>query len=381
MRALILIIFFLSSVFSSEIKVGISAAFTGPAEELGTNIKDGILTYFNKNNQSNNYKHKFKLIAYDDGYEPSAAAKNMRKLIEEDNVLAVLGNVGTPTANVTVPIANEKKTLLFGAFSGAGVLRKSPPDRYVINYRASYAQETANMINGLLSIGIKPEEIALFTQNDGFGNAGYFGVVRALNENGLNNSIKKIQHGRYTRNTLNVEDGLSTILNSLEDIKAVIIVGAYAPASKFIKLAKEDFPDAYFLNVSFVGSEALKNALGDETSNVIVTQVVPFYESKLPIVKEYLTDLKKYSPTAEPNFVSFEGYIIAKLFVLAVNKLSVDDVSKENIINSIQDMENLDIGIGIKSDFNKNKYQFSSIIWPTIIKNNKFVEFKWNELK
>ncbi|WP_072681553.1 ABC transporter substrate-binding protein [Arcobacter sp. LA11] len=380
MRILVLIIFSISTIFSSEIKVGISAAFSGPAEKLGTNVRDGILTYFNKNNKSNT-KHKFKLIAYDDGYEPKAAAKNMRKLIEEDKVLAVLGNVGTPTANVTVPIANEKKTLLFGAFTGAGVLRKNPPERYIINYRASYAQETANMINGLLSIGIKPKEIALFTQNDGYGNAGYFGVVRALNSRGLNHSIKKIQHGRYTRNTLNVEDGLSTILDSLEDIKAVIIVGAYAPAAKFIKLAKEDFPNAYFLNVSFVGSEALKNALGEETSNVIVTQVVPFYESDLPIVKEYLIDLKEYLPNAKPNFVSLEGYIVAKLFALAVNDLSSENISTENIINKILNMKNLDIGIGKKSDFNKNKYQFSDIIWPTIIKNNKFVELKWNELK
>lgn len=380
MRVLILIIFLISIVSSTEIKVGISAAFSGPAEKLGTNIKNGILTYFNKNNQSSS-KYKFKLISYDDGYEPNLAAKNMRKLIEEDKVLAVLGNVGTPTANVTVPIANEKKTLLFGAFTGAGVLRKTPPERYIINYRASYAQETANMIDGLLSIGIKPKEIALFTQNDGYGDAGYYGVVKALNSKGLNASIGKIKHGRYTRNTLNVEDGLSTILDSLEDIKAIIIVGAYSPASKFIKLAKEDFPDAYFLNVSFVGSEALKNALGKQTSNVIVTQVVPFYESDLPIVKEYLYDLKKYLPNIKPNFVSFEGYILAKLFVLGVNNLSSENISRENIINVIENMKDIDIGIGSKSTFSKNKHQFSNIIWPTIIKNNKFVELKWNELK
>lgn len=380
MRVLILIIFSISLAFSTEIKVGISAAFSGPAEKLGTNVQNGILTYFYKNNQANS-KHKFKLISYDDGYEPGLAAKNMRKLIDEDKVLAVLGNVGTPTANVTVPIANENKTLLFGAFTGAGVLRKKPPQRYIINYRASYAQETSNMIDGLLSIGIKPKEIALFTQNDGYGDAGYYGVVKALNKKGLNNSIDKIKHGRYTRNTLNIEDGLSTILDSLEDIKAIIIVGAYSPVSKFIKYAKEDFPNAYFLNVSFVGSEALKNALGEQTSNVIVTQVVPFYESNLPIVKEYLRDLKEYLPKAKPNFVSFEGYIIAKLFVLASNNLSSENISRENIINAIENMKNTDIGIGYKSNFSKNKHQFSNVIWPTIIKNNEFVELKWNELK
>jgi len=380
MRVFILITFVITSIFSLEVKVGISAAFTGPAKKLGTNVKDGILTYFNKINQSNT-KHKFKLIAYDDGYEPNASAINMRKLITEDKVLAVLGNVGTPTANVTVPIANEKKTLLFGAFTGADVLRKIPTDRYIINYRASYAQETENMIDGLLSIGIKPKEIAIFTQNDGYGNAGYYGVVRALNNKGLNNSINKIQHGRYTRNTLNVEDGLSTILDSLEDIKAIIIVGAYAPAAKFIKLAREDFPDAYFLNVSFVGSEALKNELGNDTRNVVITQVVPPLDSNLQIVKEYLFDLSTYSPTLKPNFVSFEGYIIAKIFSLAVNTLEEKDVTRENIIDAIENLSNIDIGLGFKSNFSKNQHQFSNSVWPTIIRDDDFIKLDWNSLK
>jgi len=378
MRAFILIFFSLTFLLSSELKIGMSASFSGPAQKLGLNMRDGMQAYFTKNNKLKN-NHKYKLISYDDGYEPNRAAQNMRKLIEEDKVLAVLGNVGTPTANVTVPIANEKKTLLFGAFTGAGILRKN--DRYILNYRASYAQETENMINGLFSIGIKLEEIAIFTQNDGYGDAGYYGVVKALNKKGLTTTIEKIRHGRYTRNTLNVEDGLGTILDSTEDIKAIIIVGAYNPVSKFIKLAKEDFPDAYFLNVSFVGSEALKRSLGKDTSNVIVTQVVPHFNSNLPIIQEYLKDLEEYSSSLKPNFVSLEGYIVAKIFATAVNKLEEKDITKESIIDILESLKEIDIGLGIKSGFSNSKHQFSNSIWPTIIKDDKFVEFKWEDLK
>lgn len=96
-------------------------------------------------------------------------------------MIAIIGNVGTPTAIAAVPIANSQGTLLFGAYTGAGALRKSPPDEYVINYRASYAQETASMVQGLIEhAGLKPNEIAFFTQRDSYGDAGYVGGVTAL---------------------------------------------------------------------------------------------------------------------------------------------------------------------------------------------------------
>ncbi|MBA1331607.1 ligand-binding receptor, partial [Candidatus Endoriftia persephone str. Guaymas] len=98
-----------------------------------------------------------------------------------------------------------------------------------------------------------PEEIAFFTQNDGYGDAGYKGAMKALKAKGVANP-EKLAHGRYTRNTLNVEDGLGTFLDVEIAPKAIIMVGAYAPCAKFIKMAKEDLPDTKFLNVSFVGS-------------------------------------------------------------------------------------------------------------------------------
>ena len=147
-----------SLTVAETIKVGMSAALTGPASALGNGVKTGIESYFASVNAAGGVNgNTLELVALDDGYEPDRAAPNMSTLIDEKGVVAVMGNVGTPTAIVTVPIANEKKTLLFGAYTGAGVLRKSPPDRYVINYRASYAEETAAMVDGLLGAGIKPE--------------------------------------------------------------------------------------------------------------------------------------------------------------------------------------------------------------------------------
>jgi branched-chain amino acid transport system substrate-binding protein len=145
-----------------------SAVFTGVNADLGKNMQRGILAgleHANRNAGVNG--RRLRLVALDDGYEPARTALNMRQLIEKEHVLALIGNVGTPTAIVAVPLANERKTLLFAPFAGGPIFRNDPPDRYVINFRASYAEETAAMIDALIDIGgLKPEEIAFFTQKE-----------------------------------------------------------------------------------------------------------------------------------------------------------------------------------------------------------------------
>ncbi len=296
------------------IKIGMSTALAGPAKGLGKNVKAGVESYFQMINERGGVNgHTLELIALNDGYEPDRAAKNMRKLIEEEEVSAVIGNVGTPTAVVTVPLANQLKTPLVGAITGAGLLRNSPPDRYVINYRASYAQETAAMIDGLLKSGIKPEEIAFFTQKDGYGKAGYDGAVKALKARGFNKT-EFLAHGRYLRNTSRVEKGLATIMKADIKPKAIIMVGAYKPCAKFIKLAKKKLPDALYLNVSFVGSIPLLKELGKQSEGVIVTQVVPHYQSDLPGVREYRSAFAKYSRGKPESFLSLEAFLPRKFW-------------------------------------------------------------------
>lgn len=370
--------FGVSASQAAEIKVGMSTALTGPAQALGQDMKRGVEAYFSQVNKTGINGNTLKLVALDDGYEPAKAAPNMHKLIDDEKVLAVMGNVGTPTAIVSVPISNEKKTLLFGAFTGAGVLRQSPPDRYIINYRASYAEETAAMIDGLLSSGIKPAEITFFTQNDGDGDAGYNGAMKALKAKGVANP-EKLAHGRYTRNTLNVEDGLGTILDAEVEPKAVIMVGAYGPCAKFIKMAKEDLPDAKFLNVSFVGSTALAKALGDKGDGVIVTQVVPHFNADHATVKEYREALKAYEASAKPSFVSLEGYLVAKLFVEGMKKAG-SNPNRETIVDGLESLNSPNIDIGSKVGFSKTEHQASHKLWPTKIKQGKFVAFNWSDI-
>lgn len=367
-----------SSVLHADVQLGMSTALSGPASALGDGVKSGVEAYIKMvNDQGGVNGEKISLTALDDAYEPDKAGPNMHQLVK-DGVAAVIGNVGTPTAIVSVPIANQNKMLLFGAYTGAGVLRQTPPDRYIINYRASYAQETAAMINGLLKKGIKPEEIAFFTQNDGYGDAGFSGAVKALNAKGFTD-VDKLAHGRYARNTKNVEEGLSTILDAAVEPKAIIMVGSYGPCAEFIKLAKDEFPEALFLNVSFVGSIPLMEQLGAKGEGVIVTQVVPHYASDLPGVQEYRQAFSKYFPDKKPGFVSLEGYLAAKILVEGMKNVS-GPINTESLIDALEALNNYDLGIGEMVSYSKSNHQAMHKVWPTMIKNGEYVSFDWNDL-
>ncbi len=364
-----------------EIVLGMSTALSGPAADLGKNMKQGVLVGLERANRAGGiHGRSLKLIALDDGYEPSRTAPNMRKLIEQERVLAVIGNVGTPTAIAAVPIANEQKTLLFAPFTGAGMLRKKPPDRYVINYRASYAEETGAMIDALIKAGkLKTDEIAFFTQRDGYGDAGFIGGITALKLHGLKDE-NTVVHARYERNTLAVENALANILIASPSPQAIIMVGAYAPCAKFIKLAVESGLEAVFLNVSFVGSAPLARELGNMSPQVIVTQVVPHPQEKtLSVVKEYHADLVKQFPSASPTFGSLEGYIASRIFIQALENLK-GQPDRENVIDALESLGDFDIGLGHSLHLTKEKHQASHRVWPTILRKGDFVPFQWKDI-
>ncbi len=242
------------------ILVEMSAALSGPAAGLGIGMKAGIEAYFRRVNRGGGvHGRRLELIARDDAYEPSRTGPNVRDLIERERVFAILGNPGTPTAAVSVPIANARRVPFIAPFTGAGLLRKTPPDRYVINLRASYAQETAEMVRGLVSeAGIRPADIAFFTQNDAYGDAGYAGALAALRAIGYQDA-EQLPHVRYQRNTLDIEGPLARLLDPALHPRAVVMIGAYAPCARFITLAQREGMRALFVNVSFVQGDMLKH--------------------------------------------------------------------------------------------------------------------------
>jgi branched-chain amino acid transport system substrate-binding protein len=350
--------------------LGMSAALSGPSKELGRQMKLGVETALAIANEAGGIAgRKLELVALDDGYEPARTKEAMKALIEGRKVFAIVGNVGTPTAEVAVPYANEKKTLFFGAFTGAGLLRRDPPDRYVFNYRASYAEETATVVRWLVEVKkIRPAEIAVFAQQDSFGDAGFAGVAKAVRKYGR--APDEILRVGFKRNTLELQEAVDGIFRNRKIVKAIVMVAPYRPAAKFVEEIKRQQLDVIFSNVSFVGATAFADEMrqlgGKFASGVIVTQVVPPIDSNATSVIGYRNALQKYFPGEKPDFVSLEGYIVGNLFVEGLRRAGAN-LTTDRVIETLEGIHDLDLGIGTKLSFGLSEHQASHKVWGTVL--------------
>ena len=257
-----------NGVTDREIVIGQFAAISGPAAQLGLRMQLGMQTYFNAvNAQGGINGRSIKLVTRDDGYEPEKAAAAVKALIREDKVFALAGSVGTPTGLAALPILSEEQVPLVGMFTGAQALRE-PFNRHVFHVRASYYDETERIVQHLTTLGIK--KIAVFYQNDAYGKAGLEGVTRALGKR----QLKPVSTATVERNTVEVAASMETLLKS--EPEAIVQIGAYKACAALIKQARAKGYGGQFFNVSFVGSRALADELGDVGQGVVISQVVPF---------------------------------------------------------------------------------------------------------
>ncbi len=358
---------FHTDVFSAEsgkvrhpILLGQSCALTGPAKDLGLELRGGLLAAFSKVNDEGGVNgREIQLLSKDDGYEPDRAIRNTRELITQDRVLMLIGEVGTPTSKAVVPIIEKYEIPFFVPFTGAELLR-DPFRKYVINVRASYFQEMEGLANYLIAHR-NVKRIACFYQNDSYGFAGLRGIERALEKRGM----KLVSTGSYERNTVAVMGGLQEIYKA--DPEAVVLVGAYSACAEFIKLSKTKIGrDMIYGNISFVGTESLRETLGGYGSDVIVSQVVPRpNDESIPLVREYRRAMSRYQHDVPLSFTSLEGYIAGKLFA-RIAKAVPGALSRESFVETMHKVGRFDLG-GLVLQFGPNDHQGLDTIYVTKI--------------
>lgn len=349
-------------VTDKEILVGMSNALTGPASALGTGMKTGALTYFNKVNAAGGvHGRKIQLISYDDGYEPKNTVNTTNKLIITDNVFALFGYVGTPTASAIVPIINNKKIPFFGPFTGAEFLRK-PVNKYIFNVRASYFDEAEEQVRYLTTKGIK--KIGILFQNDAYGLAVKGGVIKALGKR----SMTLAGEGHFERNTVEIGAGLAALKKA--NPEAVIMVGTYKAMAAFIKKAKSEGFNPVFLNVSFVGTAALVKELGGAGDGVIITQVMPSpTDGSMPLVKQYRADMQA-AGHRELDYTDLEGYVDAVVFVEILKKAG-GNLSRESFLAAAEGLNASKDGMNFR--FTETNHQALESVYMTRISGNKVV--------
>ncbi len=367
-----------NGVTDGQILIGMSTVLTGPASFLGTSFKTGAETYLKTVNEKGGvHGRKIKLIAYDDGYEPAKAVPNVEKLVKEDKVFCLFGNVGTPTTMAIKPLIEREKVPLFAPFTGAETLRH-PVSKYVLNYRASYNQEAEKFVKGMVDV-LHRKKIAVFYQDDPYGRVVLEATRIALEKRGI---FTPIVTGRYKRNTEDVEEGLAAIMEKKPD--AVVMVGTYAACAKFIMQGKEKGFNPVYMNVSFVGPDKLAELLGKSGDGVVVTNVVPpIYGDVMQYsgVREYLEVMKKHFPGTKPSIVGLEGFFAAKVFVEGLKRAG-KDLTRESFISAVEGIKDLDIGAGSKISFSRDNHQGSQEVYPTVIKNGRYQLIKdWSALR
>jgi branched-chain amino acid transport system substrate-binding protein len=350
-------------VTDSQVVLGQSVALSGPAQQLGIDMQAGAKLYFDAVNAHGGVNgRKIVLKTLDDGYEPPRAVENTKKLINEERVFALFGYVGTPTSQAVLPIFTEARVPYVGAFTGAELLR-APFNRYIFNVRASYFDETEAIVQHLTAMSV--DRIAVFYQNDAYGQAGLTGVERALKKRNL----QVVAKGTVERNTVDVKGAVQAIVPA--NAQAVVMIGAYKACAQFIKEMRVAKANPSFWNVSFVGSKALAKELDREGRGVQISQVVPFpWDNTVPVVKEYrrLADAAK----VEPGFGTLEGFIAAKVMTEGLRRAG-RKLDRDTFIKAMESMAELDVG-GFKVSYGPENHNGSKFVDLTIIsKEQKFV--------
>ena len=351
-------------VTPTSILIGQSAAFTGAASELGTEMRAGAAAYFKLVNAAGGVNgRKIELRSLDDGYEGDRAAANTKKLID-DGVFLLFGYVGTPTSNASKPIFTAARVPFVGPFTGAESLR-APVNRYIFNVRASYFDETEKIVGQVTGQALG--KIAVFYQNDDYGKAGLLGVDRAMERR----KLKIVATGTVERNSVDVAAAVKAI-GSVEP-QAVVMISAYKSCAAFIKAMRAAGFNPQFMNVSFVGSKALAKETGPDGRGVAVSQVMPFpWNIGVPIVKEYQQQLEASTGKQDYSFTSLEGFIAAKVLVEGLRR-SGNDLTREKFVNAMETIHDLDLG-GYWVNFSSASHNGSKFVELTVIgKDERFL--------
>ncbi len=378
-----------------EIRVGMSAAFSGPSRALGIELYRGAMAYIAYANQKGLLgQNRLVLLARDDGYQPRPAIANTIELVEKEHVFLLFNYVGTPTVTRVLPLLKmyqRSHLFLLFPFTGAEPQRRPPYRDFVFNLRASYLQETRGVVENLLRVGRR--RIAIFYQVDAYGRSGWVGVRRALAAHGLKMAAEATYH-RGDKFSDSFQAQVEILRRSRPD--AVISVGAYAACAGFIRDARRAGWLVPIANLSFVDSDNLLRLLrataGQElkkyTSNLIISQVVPSYEEvSLPAVAQYRRLMDKYNPRVPPgleprdyrplrySFVSMEGFLNAKLLVKILS-LMKDDLRRERLPRVIESIKDYDIGIGVPVSFAGNRHQGLNQVYYTTVQDGRLVPMR-----
>jgi branched-chain amino acid transport system substrate-binding protein len=351
-------------ITENSILIGSCSALDGPAHVLGRQTVLGASAYLHMiNDEGGVFGRKIQLQAFDDSYDPDRAPACFKRMTKE-GVFALGFFVGTPTAKVYVPMAQEEKIPVVGLFTGAQMLYE-PLKHEIINVRASYYDETREQVDKLWEQNVR--KIGIIYQDDPFGKAVLDGVKLALQRH---NAVP-VGLGTFARGSVEIDGGLKEVMAAHP--QAVVIAGPYAPTAAIVKQSHADRWRPQFLAVSFVGTEEFIKEAGADAEGTIITQVMPPYDrTDYPTVALYRKCLSKYSPGELPTFVSFEGFADAMVVIEGLKRAG-KDVTREKFISAIESIHEMNFGLGPRLilNYSASDHKGFDNVYPTMVKGGQ----------
>ncbi|MCV2367490.1 ABC transporter substrate-binding protein [Roseateles oligotrophus] len=338
---------------AAEIRLGSSAALSGPAALLGGRFHAGARAAFAQANQHGGvHGSKLTVDLLDDAYEQTRAEANTSRLVDDERVLALFGYVGTPTSWAALPYVKRSRIAFVGAYTGAEILR-DPANHHVFNVRASYVDESNKLAQAMQAAGVKT--LNVLYQADIFGRSGLEAIKAAAAPLGL--QIKAVV--TVKRNTAQVANEVRALVKDGK-ADAVFMVSTYGTCAAFIKAARLAGYNGHFYTLSFAGREPLWEALGKSLRGVTIAQIVPDpQDSAVPVVGAYQQAMRE---TGEKSFdsISLEGYIAARVMVEGLLR-SKPPLTREGIRAGLASLGKLDLG-GFPLEYGPNTRGGSSYV-------------------
>ncbi|MBA4341379.1 MAG: ABC transporter permease [Methylibium sp.] len=324
---------------AKELRIGASAALSGPTQALGTRYHAGAAACFEQVNRQDGGVQGSRITVdlRDDGYEPERTEANTQALLADARVLALFGYVGTPTSRVALPLVRKAQIAFLGAYTGAEMLWEAQTYPTVFNVRASYREEARQLMKAARADGVR--QFSVMLQADLFGRSG----LEAARDAGQAEGMQMLAAATVKRNTTEVDAALQALLNAKAMPDAIFLVSAYGTCAAFIKQARKAGFKGRFYTLSFAGLEPLQAALGGDMQGLTIAQVVPnAQDASLPVVAAYQQAMRA---RGERQFdsISLEGYVAARVLVEGLRR-AAQPLSRASVISGLESLGQLDLG-------------------------------------
>jgi branched-chain amino acid transport system substrate-binding protein len=325
-------------VTDTEILVGGSNSFSGPLAFTGEQItKYGVDLYFKVVNDAGGINgRKLRTIWYDDGYRPQDAVANTKKLVEQDQVFAILIPQGSPPVVATLDYLEEQKVPMLFPYQSSPVTRGK---KYVFQ-GMTVSDRSSKMMIDYLAGQRKYKKFAALYQDDEYGKSFLAAFEKDLGRHGL----KLAAAESVKRGVTDVSAQIAKLQAAKPEVTFLVLVPG--PAAQALKeRQKIGWTDTLMVSTGPLTDERYLALAGDAAEGVEGLSLWPDpVTSDLPGVRLYREHMQRYFPRNEPNRYSIAGYFAGMLFAEGAKRAG-KNLTRESLVTALGGIKAWESGI------------------------------------